>query len=70
VDEIDLSIEFVGWQRMVMTKLTQNKPKPTFWVPKTNDHGSFHIRNKHFGYPDISLSTLMPAPNIFGNYFP
>jgi hypothetical protein len=28
VDEVDLSIEFVGWQRMVMTKLTQNKPKP------------------------------------------
>jgi hypothetical protein len=34
-----------------------------------NGLGSFHIRNKHLGYPNTSLETLVFAPNIFGNYF-
>jgi hypothetical protein len=34
-----------------------------------NGLGSFHIRNKHLGYPNTSLGTLVFAPNIFGNYF-
>jgi hypothetical protein len=34
-----------------------------------NGLGSFHIRNKHLGYPNTSLGTLVFAPYIFGNYF-
>jgi hypothetical protein len=34
-----------------------------------NGLGSFHIRNKHLGYPNTSLGALVFAPNILGNYF-
>jgi hypothetical protein len=34
-----------------------------------NSLGSFDVRNKHLGYPNTSLWTLVFAPNRFGNYF-
>jgi hypothetical protein len=36
---------------------------------KQTPNRSFYIRNKHLGYPDTSLWTLVPAPNIFGNNY-